>query len=50
MISAMLLCLDDQASSLRGDFGAQACSGNPAADDHDIEVHGAGYELESPGV
>ena len=50
MVAALRLGFDDQGAPLIGNFRSQARTGDPAADDHDIEVHTAGYEFESPAV
>src|SRR3954447_2666884 len=39
MITASLLGFDDQSRPLCGDLGAEACPGNPSADDDDFEIH-----------
>jgi hypothetical protein len=48
----MLLRLDQQGASCARHLGAQACPGDPAADDHDVEsIHlRPGYGLERPAV
>ena len=50
MEAAIRLGLDKKSPIASRDFRTQARSGNASADDYNIEVHGAGYELESPSV
>ena len=52
MVSAMGLGLDDQRAALAGDLGPEARSGDPAADNHHVEIthRCRGYELESHAV
>jgi hypothetical protein len=50
VIAALIFGFDDQCSPSRGNFGAKARACDAAADNEDIEVHGAGYELESRTV
>ena len=38
MIAALVLCLDDQRPALAGNLRAEARTGDPAANDHDIEI------------
>ncbi len=48
----MVLGFDDQRPPLVGDLGAETRSGDPAADDDDIElaICSPGYEFESRAV
>lgn len=50
MIAALVFGLEDHGGRAVAKLSANAGSGDPAADDRDVEIHTAGYEFESRTV